>query len=81
MPERLEYTIGVCVSMKWDARTESYVPDGPMTTTVGGLFSDAEEGAWDPAKGDWVSNETDAMLAAHQRAERLVSSYLGLEVQ
>lgn len=59
----IEYTIGVCVPMTWDTVSGSYVV-GPMTTTVGGLFSDACEGPWAPALNEWVDDPLDARWTA-----------------
>lgn len=73
----LEYTIGVCVPMRWDPATESYTISGPMTTTDGGLFSDACEGAWSPALGEWVANESALLVAAHQVAQGAVALNIG----
>jgi hypothetical protein len=53
-PERIEFTIGVCVPMMWDADAGRYVLDGPQYLTDGGLFSDASDGVWVPDDDEWV---------------------------
>jgi hypothetical protein len=73
-PGVIEFTIGVCVRMKWDGA--AYVFDGSPCTTDGGLFTDATEGPFDPDAGEWIGLDNGELLYASDRAHRLVHDAL-----
>ena len=76
-PQRLEFTVGVCVPFKWDAGVGRYVVDGELFITNGGLFSDAENGPWLPDEDRWGRLEDDELEAAEAVAHRLVRVLVG----
>ena len=75
-PQVIEFTIGVCVRMKWSGT--AYVLDGLPSLTDGGLFSDASQGPFDPELGEWLNLTNDDLFDASSRAHRIVESSLAL---
>ena len=77
--QRLEFTVGVMVPFQWDeSRAEYVLVFNEVEETVGGLFSDAEEGPWVPEENEWMGCDTQEMVNASLDAVRYVKEGLGV---
>lgn len=72
-PERIEFTVGVCVRMVWDETEQAYTLSRPLVTTLDGLFTNAVDGVWVPEFGEWIPLETDELCDARALAVRVVA--------
>lgn len=82
-PKRMEFTVAVKVPVVWNGFKGAWeIATDEVETTTGGLFEDAETGAWVPEAPDefgqpgaWVPNDTEQALL-HDGADRYVEARL-----